>query len=261
MYYIYNILNKINNKFYIGITNDTIRRFREHKLYSKKISKRSYPIHRAINKYGISNFLFEIIDDTASKQEAQQKEILWIKNLKDLGFELYNLTNGGEVGTGRKSGFKLSESHKKKLSERNSGSGNPMYGVQLFGEANGHYGKAMKSHVKEILLACHRKLTDEQIKDVKELYATGNYTQTGLAEQFKTTLNVIHRIVHGKSKAWGDKDHNAIITKKNITKEEALKVRELYDSKQYTAKEIGAIFNISETQVYRIGKRLRWKDI
>lgn len=55
--YIYLFRNKLNNKCYIGKTNNIKRR------YSNHISgKTDSYIHRAILKYGIENFEFLIID-------------------------------------------------------------------------------------------------------------------------------------------------------------------------------------------------------
>lgn len=37
----------------------------------------------------------------------------------------------------------------------------------------------------------NRKLTDKQRKEIKELYATGKYSQRGLAKKYNVTRNVI----------------------------------------------------------------------
>lgn len=41
-----------------------------------------------------------------------------------------------------------------------------------------------------------RKLTDEQREEIKQLYATGNYSQQGLASKFGVGHDTIHRIVN-----------------------------------------------------------------
>ena len=55
---IYKITNVLNNKVYIGQSNNIERRFREHKTVGEK-SK--IPVDLAIKKYGSKNFNFEII--------------------------------------------------------------------------------------------------------------------------------------------------------------------------------------------------------
>ena len=57
---IYKYTNKINNKSYIGLTNDINRRCKEHKYMASK--KDTSHFHQAINKYGIENFDFEILE-------------------------------------------------------------------------------------------------------------------------------------------------------------------------------------------------------
>lgn len=61
---IYKITNKINAKWYIGQSNDIERRWREHKNCGINKSKNTeYPLYRAIRKYGIDNFEFEILEE------------------------------------------------------------------------------------------------------------------------------------------------------------------------------------------------------
>ncbi len=57
--YVYQITNLINNKKYIGITNNYIKRWSNHKSGNSK----NMVIGRAIEKYGIENFKFEILFD------------------------------------------------------------------------------------------------------------------------------------------------------------------------------------------------------
>lgn len=102
MYSIYEIKNLINDKRYVGFTNNIKRRWNQHRNRSKNICKTSYAIHRALHKYGIENFSFTEIDTAENLEEANIKEIFWIKNRKENGFILYNETNGGEGARGCK---------------------------------------------------------------------------------------------------------------------------------------------------------------
>ncbi len=90
--YIYSITNSINNKKYIGQTTNVSRRFKEH-LYNRN----NHPLYNSINKYGIKNFKFEIIDNAFTLDELNNKEIYYILqyNTTDRNFG-YNLESGGK---------------------------------------------------------------------------------------------------------------------------------------------------------------------
>lgn len=87
---IYKITNKLNNKVYIGQSNNIQRRFEEHKYQEKNSA-----IHNAIKKYGLENFNFEIIEE-CSLEELDEKEIFWIKYYNSFE-DGYNLTLGGQA--------------------------------------------------------------------------------------------------------------------------------------------------------------------
>lgn len=88
---IYKITNKINNKIYIGQSNDIQRRFKEHQT---KGSTSQIPLDIAIKKYGKENFEFEILEE-CSLEELNDKETFWI--LKFNAIENgYNCNLGGD---------------------------------------------------------------------------------------------------------------------------------------------------------------------
>lgn len=45
------------------------------------------------------------------------------------------------------------------------------------------------------------KLTELQVKEIREKYNTGNYTQTQLGQEYRVHSTIIHRIIH--KKLWG----------------------------------------------------------
>lgn len=73
---IYKITNKINNKCYIGSTNDFERRKYEHIISSTSPNYTSYnyPLQKAFRKYGIDNFTFEVLETDISLEEIANKE-------------------------------------------------------------------------------------------------------------------------------------------------------------------------------------------
>lgn len=93
MSYIYKISNLINGKNYIGKTNFSIeKRFKEHCCDAYKENENHRPLYAAMRKYGIENFVIELIEETDNPEEREQ---FWIKyyNTYENG---YNATKGGD---------------------------------------------------------------------------------------------------------------------------------------------------------------------
>lgn len=93
--YVYKITNNINNKIYIGITNNIKKRWSNEKSYPSD-PKRRQVIQEAIHKYGVNNFTFEIIDKGLSIEEAVDREQYLIKSLNSQVPNGYNVHAGGE---------------------------------------------------------------------------------------------------------------------------------------------------------------------
>lgn len=93
--YVYKITNLINNKAYIGITNNIEKRWSNEKSYPSDPSKRQV-IQEAIHKYGKQNFSFEILHRNVSIEQAIQFEENYIKNLNTLVPNGYNVDQGGK---------------------------------------------------------------------------------------------------------------------------------------------------------------------
>lgn len=113
-YDIYGIINKINNKIYIGQTKQGYRkRFIQH-LCPKDAS---IALNNAIKKYGKENFECELLDIANNQEEANIKEKMWIKLLKTYKKENgYNLSMGGQFGNFNKETLeKMSDLKKGKL--------------------------------------------------------------------------------------------------------------------------------------------------
>lgn len=71
---IYIIKNKINNKVYIGQTMQSVEeRYKQH-LKSCRC-KQHYKIYRAMNKYGVDNFYYEILE-----RDIKEEDILSDRN-------------------------------------------------------------------------------------------------------------------------------------------------------------------------------------
>ena len=93
---IYKITNLINGKSYIGKAVDIKRRWSEHKSHSFSPDHLSYnfAIHRAIRKYGIENFSFEVVEE-CNEDWLNEREIYWVAKLNTQE-DGYNMTPGGD---------------------------------------------------------------------------------------------------------------------------------------------------------------------
>lgn len=94
---IYKITNIINSKVYIGQTINFKKRIYHHKYSAKnEDSKSHFPIYRAMNKYGIDNFKFEIIDTSNNKVCLNKKEEFYIDMYNSCNPDFgYNVQSGG----------------------------------------------------------------------------------------------------------------------------------------------------------------------
>lgn len=101
---IYKITNMLDNKCYVGLSNNIEKRFYEHKRTLNNNEKIVYnpKFQHAWNKYGENNFKFETIH-TCQESDLTLYEPYFIKKFKsyykDGG---YNMTKGGEsMGYGK----------------------------------------------------------------------------------------------------------------------------------------------------------------
>lgn len=100
-YCVYIITNLINNKVYIGKTkSDTTRRWRDHIKTALSLEDKKYSIHKAISKYGLNNFSFEILKYYKNEGGAFKGEKFYIKKYNSY-LDGYNETKGGKVGLPR----------------------------------------------------------------------------------------------------------------------------------------------------------------
>jgi group I intron endonuclease len=124
--YIYKISDELGNTRYIGKSNNPRRRLYQHIKDKSNLHKFNWL--NSIIKRG-NKPIIEVIEKV-SMDTWKEREIYWISKFKDDGFDLLNMTIGGDGAEGmihseeskqrmRKSklGIPLSEEHKKNISE------------------------------------------------------------------------------------------------------------------------------------------------
>ena len=306
--YVYKIVNKINNKIYIGKANNVEIRWAKH-LYIAATDQTNPAFtyfHAALKKNGEINFNFEIIEELESEELAFEKEIYWINfynsNNREIG---YNLTAGGVGPSGRiqsqeeklnKSiilkkyytnhphaalGRKLTDEHKKKISEgnlgkimsdeaknkisiSNSGKNNGMFGKipsledRELRSKKVREGKSKKNNsnkpftletINKLKIAARDKkskfISDEQKDLIIEQYKTGQFLKRDLCDKFKLEAQTINYIL----RYWEQVKNNKI---RRLEQEK--QIISFYLLGKYTKKEISKIINVPFNRVKSVLK-------
>ena len=110
MHRIYKIINKVNQKIYIGKTSNTLEiRWKLH-LYHAFVNKRVTRLLNAMRKYGADAFSMEEIASHNSEDEINKLEKQFIEDFNSRNPEIgYNISSGGDGGH-------ISDEHYKKMS-------------------------------------------------------------------------------------------------------------------------------------------------
>ena len=97
---IYLIQNTVNNKCYIGQSINISKRWRRHinDAFNPNSNSYEYLLQRAIRKYGVENFTFQVILECEPSQ-LDENEIGFIKQYNSLIPNGYNCSIGGQGGS------------------------------------------------------------------------------------------------------------------------------------------------------------------
>lgn len=164
---IYKIINTINNKIYIGQTNDFEKRIKQHKFCKKR-----KPLYLAFLKYGIDNFNFEMIEECAIA-DLDEREAFYLNLYKSYERELgYNLARrpglnnrGCKFSPETISRMRLSQLGKKATEETKL-----KQSLAKRGEKHPNWGKKMPKEfgekISKILKAQNRQLTQDHIDKI-----------------------------------------------------------------------------------------------
>jgi group I intron endonuclease len=117
---VYKIVNQINNKFYIGSSNNIFLRWKKHILALKKSYHHNTHLQRAWDKYGKDNFYFTIVEECESILIREQH---FLDTLKPQ----YNIAKKA-TGSDNFTNNPNKEQIRKIFSRMYSGKGNPNYG-------------------------------------------------------------------------------------------------------------------------------------
>jgi group I intron endonuclease len=144
---IYKATNKINGKFYIGKTVNTLDIRKGHHIAKSK-RETGQAFHRALKKYGPDNFKWEVLTKCKNENTLSKKELYWLrkyygKNYEKLGCIGYNmvaLSGGGDTFS--------THPNKEKIRAKQIGKNNSFYGKNHTKEAINKISKYLSENRK-----------------------------------------------------------------------------------------------------------------
>ncbi|MCE5220099.1 MAG: GIY-YIG nuclease family protein [Clostridium sp.] len=221
---IYMIKNLINNKVYIGKTEERFYdRMIHHRCLLRNGTHNNKHLQRSFNKYGEQNFKFEILHICNRNDNINELEKHYI-SLYDAYNNGYNQTLGGE-GT---LGHKLSEEAKKTIGEKNRIN---MIGKKFSKETKNKMSESHKGYIK----------TEEHRQNLSK-----SLTGKTISEETKNKCRVANQ---------GSKQPTSKYTEELIY-EVKLKLKN-----GYTAQQIEDEYNIPKSYAYQLKYNNRWKHV
>lgn len=121
---VYKHTNKVSGKAYIGVTKNTMeQRWNEH-VYASKLNTQNNYLQNAIQKYALTDWMHEVLEDGIESWEYAQKREIYYIAYYDTYTTGYNTTTGGEGANG----YVYTDEERKAMSvERRSRNGNKVY--------------------------------------------------------------------------------------------------------------------------------------
>lgn len=234
---IYKVTNKVNGKIYVGQTVKDLDRRKAVHLCNAKVGRHGNYFHNAVRKYGSENFDWEILEECNTIGELNEREEYWIKELKTISPNGYNLMGGGNNSTHHKEtidkmsevkkGKTFSEEHRKKMSVASKGK------------------SKSKKHCENIAEARKGKTHSEKTR-IKMSEAKKGKKRKPFSEEFRKNI----------SEAKQGENH----PQSKLTEADIIDIRKWY-KEGMAQREIGEIKNVVQTNISCIVNYKRWKHI
>ncbi len=249
---IYTIINKNNNKIYVGSAKEFKKRFDSHLTDFKRGKHRNKNLQNSYNKHGADRFEFEVLDYVENLDDLLLIEHMYIVLLsatnKHVGYNKILFCNN-------MLGFKHSEETKQKFrdnAKKQDGELNHMFG--RFGEKSP---------------TC--KLTDKQILEIKQLFVENNLSNTEIAKLYNVSICLIGLIRNGKSRTeikLSENEDYSILESNNtinnrrtnvkLNENDVIKIRELLNGGMKIS-EVSKLYNVNSNAIGDIKSNKTWK--
>ena len=270
---IYKYTNFINGKIYIGQTKQTLEQ-RDYK-HRTQLNDNTY-FHRAIKKYGGKNFSLELIEDNIPFNELDKKEKYYISYFESFHTtgKGYNLTEGGQWGSGTQKITTLQSSYIKNLIQESTMTFAEIafqFGVTIYCISDINRGKNFHDDDLHYPLRQAPKksyIDEDKINIIINMLLNTNMTQDEIAVATDIHSYTVGEINRGAN-SWCPKDLNYPLRKpvQNNTymnKINPKKVQEICYKLCFTnikLEDIGKEYGIAKNTVGDISRGLSWKDI
>lgn len=199
MFYVYKITCLINDKIYIGQTNNLVQRWAQHKSSARCKVKSCQMITRAMIKYGYENFEFIEIASCETQEEVDELEKKYIAefdstNLKigyniDLGVGKHSDQTRQKISKGLKKFYEVNEpKHKgKPLTEEHK----KLISKSSFGKSGTNNGKKFSKEWREKISGAlngkgrlsQRRFSPEIEKEICRLYIEEEMSMYAIAKE------------------------------------------------------------------------------
>jgi group I intron endonuclease len=219
---IYAIINKINNKIYVGSTINFKKRWIKHKTELRNKKHHSKHLENAWHAHGEENFQFKVLEEVENIQDLINKEQYYLDFYKSYREENgYNICEFAETVRG----VRRSEEEKINLSKHF----NPKSCMDL-----------------------------ELAKQIRNKYSTGKYSHRELAKEFNTSKTTIKEIIYNTR--WVDNNYlppkkSEIMKrggKKILTEKQFHKIKKLRKETNLTIKEMAKKFKVKIGVINRV---------
>lgn len=269
---IYKIYCLCTNKVYIGQTvqHPPIKRWIDH-YKEANANKSDVFLYRAIRKWGITNFIFQVLEEDIALEDLNNRERKWIEKFNSNNQEYgYNLTQGGQLT----SKSKLNEKDVKVIinairtqTEKTFVEIAEIYGVSremisdincgetwYFNEVD--YPIRDNSHWKNVL-------NENDVYDIYELLRN-KVSLTDIAKKYGVSVTNISNLNQCRIYPLLDKSQYPLYlptnSKKRLTNEKVLEVVKLLQNTDYIYNKIADMVGVGRKTVSGINNGILYKD-
>jgi len=270
MHYIYKITNIVNNKSYIGQTNNPDLRWSQHKS-NAKYNRGTQVITRAITKYGANNFEFEVIASCLTKDDADKLEEIIIAQYDSCNpINGYNVAAGGnttprteeilkKISEGINKFYETHESHMKgkvlteewkdNISKASIGKDGTNTGKTFNNEWRIKISKSQSGKDRKL----KRRFSEEIEKEICRLYCEEEKSTYWLKNQFNCSGSLIISLLNRNNIIMRQSNYTGHSNGKNIfTIDEEKEVCKIYSLGNISRSALAKQFNCGKTTIKEI---------